>query len=202
MAHFVSTTTPLTGKTISKESEKAVKFKAKTKLLTGEITAIKSSEMLIVPGEEITAGGVFPAGTKVVSVNRETKTAVLSQNAEKEAEEELEIKVPVFKPYTWTSQPVQTDFAEYITGLVYAGKAGKLEIQHSFEYPANHENEAKALEGVTWVISPAAITVAGAVGQTFQVFAYAPYFRLVYTNEESEQKEFKLFARAQEKGRI
>ena len=202
MAHFVSTTTSLTSKAISKESEKAFKFKAKTKLLTGAITAITGAVSILTPGATITAAGIYPAGTKVVSVDVTKKEAVLDHNAEKEGEEELEIKVPVFKPYIFTSQPVQTDFAEYITGLVLADKGGTLEIQHSFEYPASHESDTKAAEGITWVTSATAITVAENVSQGFQIYSFAPYFRLVYTNGENAQGAFKLYARAQEKGRL
>jgi hypothetical protein len=206
MAHFVATNIPLTSKAISKESEKAVKFEAKTVKGSATITAIKgaASITLLTPGAVITTiPGIIPAGTTIVGVNVGKTEAVLSQPAEKaEAAEELEIATPVFKPYIFTSKPVQTDFAEYIAGVVSADKGGTLEIQQTFGYPADHENDTKAAEGITWVPSSAAITVVEKVGQAFQVYTYAPYFRLVYTNGETAQGTFALQARAQEKGRL
>jgi hypothetical protein len=202
MAHYVSTNTPLTTKAISEESEKAVKFEAKTKLLTGEITAISGNVQLLTPGAVVTAAGIFPAGTTVVSVNVSAKTAVLSNNAEKEgAAEKLEIKTPVFKPYIFTSQPAQTDFAEYISGSSYSEKEGVLEVQQSFDYPQDHENEEKALEKAHWD-SVEKITIKNGEGKSFYFFTVAPYFRLVYTQGSEETKKLRISARAQEKGRL
>ena len=205
MAHYVSSNTPLTSKKISKESEEPVKFKAKTESGKTTITVVAASETklpLIVAGEVLTvSAGVVATETTVVSVNKSVVT--LNKAIEKtEAEFEFEIKTPVFKPYIFTSQPVQTDFAEYITGVVSSDKGGTLEIQQTFGYPADHENDTKAAEGITWVPGSAAITVVEKVGQAFQVYAYAPYFRLVYTNGETAQGTFALQARAQEKGRL
>ena len=202
MAHFVSTTTSLTSKAISKESEKAFKFKAKTKLLTGAITAITGAVSILTPGATITAAGIYPAGTTVVSVNASAKTAVLSHNAEKEGTETLEVKAPVFKPYIFTSQPVQTDFAEYITGTVTADQVGALQVEQSFDYPQDHENAAHALELAHWDISTTVTIAVAGEALSFQIFSLAPYFRVVYTNGEAAQGNFRLSARAQEKGLV
>ena len=101
----------------------------------------------------------------------------------------------------WKSQPVQTDFTEYITGSVYADQEGTLEIQQTFNYPQDHENETKALEKVGWD-AITTIKLKAKESEGFQIFALAPYFRLVYINGNVEQKEFRVFARAQEKGRV
>lgn len=102
---------------------------------------------------------------------------------------------------TWESQPVQTDFAEFITGSFYSELGGTLEIQQTFEYPKSHEDDEKALEGVHWDVVTK-VTVAAKEGKGFQIFALAPYFRLVFVNEAGAQKEFRAYARAQEKGRV
>jgi hypothetical protein len=108
---------------------------------------------------------------------------------------------PLKAKEVWTGQPTQTDFAEFVTGSVYADQAGKLEIQQSFDYPQNHENEEKAIEKAHWD-AITTITLKAKENEGFQIFALAPYFRLVYTNGEVEQKVFRVFARAQEKGRV
>lgn len=201
MAHFVSTTAPLTSKTISEESKEAVKFEAATETGFGEITAISGAVSLLTPGDVITAPGIFPSGTTVVSVDVAKKEAVLSQGALKEGTEKLEIKTPVFKPYIFTSQPVQTDFAEYVTGTVTADQVGSLEIQQSFNYPQDHEDDEKALENCHWDVATK-IAIEAGKGKGFQVFTLAPYFRLAFTNEGEEQKELRAYARTQEKGRL
>jgi hypothetical protein len=101
----------------------------------------------------------------------------------------------------WKSQPVQTDFAEFITGSVYADQEGTLEIQQTFNYPQDHENETKALEKVGWDVVTT-IKLKAEEKEAFQIFAIAPYFRLVYVNGGTEQTKFRVFARAQEKGRV
>ncbi len=113
----------------------------------------------------------------------------------------------VKKGETWESLPVQTDFAEFITGSFFAEGGGTLQVQQTFEYPKSHENETQALEGVHWdVVTKITLTKAEAeagAGRGFQVFALAPYFRLVFVNESgSEVEEFRAYARAQEKGRV
>lgn len=112
----------------------------------------------------------------------------------------------VKKGETWESLPVQTDFAEFITGSFYAEEGGILQVQQSFEYPKNHEDDEKAAE-VHWdVVTKVALTKAEAEeghGVGFQIFALAPYFRLVFINEsEADNHEFRAYARAQEKGRL
>lgn len=108
----------------------------------------------------------------------------------------------VKKGETWESQPVQTDFAEYITGSFFCEEEGTLEIQQTFEYPKDHENDEKALEGVHWDIVTK-VTVKAKEGKGFQIFALAPYFRLVFKNTSGKDlKEFRAYARAQEKGRV
>ena len=108
----------------------------------------------------------------------------------------------VKKGTTWESQPVQTDFAEFITGSFFSEQGGTLEIQQTFEYPKNHENDEKALEGVHWDIVTQ-VTVAAKEGKGFQIFALAPYFRLVYKNSSGvDDKAVRAYARAQEKGRV
>lgn len=111
-----------------------------------------------------------------------------------------------------TLQPTQTDFAEFISGSIESEKAGKLFIEQSFDYPENHENETTALEKSHWVPVEtnkegeklaAGITVVGGKPVTFFLFAGAPYFRLTWEDTSgAENKAFRLFARAQEKGRV
>lgn len=108
----------------------------------------------------------------------------------------------VAKGKEWTSEPVQTDYAEYITGSFYSEQEGTLEIEQTFEYPQNHENEEKALEDAHWDVVTK-VTVKGGEGKGFQIFALAPYFRLKYKNESGvDNKVFRAYARAQEKGRL
>jgi hypothetical protein len=107
-------------------------------------------------------------------------------------------------------QPMQTDFAEYVTGSVETEKAGKLEVQISFDYPKDHENEELALEKSHWVRLEQSlnqeegglIKVEENKSASFVFFANAPYVRLVWKQGEAENKHLRLFARAQEKGRV
>ena len=46
------------------------------------------------------------------------------------------------------------------------------------------------------------ITVEAGKSKGFQIYALAPYFRLVYVNESGKDDEVRIYARAQEKGRI
>lgn len=110
----------------------------------------------------------------------------------------------------WTSMPVQTDFAEYIAGSVETEKEGELEVQISFDYPQDHENEELALEKSHWVTleqtlneeKGGKIKVKTGESKSFALFANAPYFRLVWTQGTEATKRLRIFARAQEKGRI
>jgi hypothetical protein len=201
MAHVSRTNTALTSKKISEESEAPVKFTAATVTGSATITEISAAMSLLQPGDVITAPGIFPVGTTILSVNDETKEAVLSAVAEKEGTEELEIASPIFKPFTYTSQPVQTDYAEFITGSVYSDQGGECQIQQSFEYPQDHEDDAKALENCHWDVVTK-ITVVAKVGQGIQIFALAPYYRAVFINGATAQTEFRFYTRAQEKGRV
>lgn len=107
-----------------------------------------------------------------------------------------------------TLMATQTDFAEYISGSAFAEKEGTLEVQASFDYnpyASPEENEAKS----HWAAiengkegEGGKIVVKAAETKTFLLFAIAPYFRLVWTQGEAESKKLRLFARAQEKGRI
>src|SRR5208282_4563341 len=100
------------------------------------------------------------------------------------------------KGETWESQPGQTDFAEFITGSFFCEQGGTLEIQQTFEYPQDHENEEKALEGVNWDVVTK-VTVGANEAKGFQIFALAPYFRLRFVNESgSDNEEFRAYARA------
>jgi hypothetical protein len=202
MAHYVSTNAPLTTKAISEESEKAFKFKAETFVANGNLVNVQGAASIITPGAVIVAPGIYPTGTTVVSINATAKTGVLSNKAEKAgAEEVLEIKVPVFKPYIYTSQPAQTDFAEFISGSSYSEKEGVLEVQQSFDYPQDHENETNAIEKAHWG-AVEKITIKNGESKGFYFFTVAPYFRLVYTQGAEETKALRISARAQEKGRI
>lgn len=119
-----------------------------------------------------------------------------------ELESEAELKL----------QPTQTDFAEFISGSVESEKAGTLFIEQSFDYPKDHENEEKALEKSHWVPVEnnkegeklaKGIEVVGGKPVTFLVFANAPYFRLRWLDtSKAKNKSLRLFARAQEKGRV
>lgn len=109
-------------------------------------------------------------------------------------------------------QPIQMDFAEYVSGSIESEKAGTLFIEQSFDYPKDHENEKIAIETAHWVPVEskrggeelaAGIIVVGGKPVTFLVFAGAPYIRLRWKDtSKAENEKFRLFARAQEKGRI
>ena len=98
-------------------------------------------------------------------------------------------------------EPIQTDFAEYVSGSAFSEKEGKLEVQFSFDYPRHYETAAKALEGSHWFLGES-ITVKEGETKTFNLFALAPYCRLVWTQGEAEVKKVRIYARTQEKGRI
>jgi hypothetical protein len=102
-------------------------------------------------------------------------------------------------------QPTQTDFAEYIAGSVETEKAGTLEVQVSFDYPGDHENETDAIEKSHWVIiqaveepaSEGKYKIEAGKSRSFILFAVAPYFRLVWiqgaiTTAEKEAVEKKV----------
>lgn len=113
----------------------------------------------------------------------------------------------VKKGETWTSQPVQTDFSEFIMGSFFAEQGGTLQVQQTFEYPKDHENEEDALAKAHWdVVTKVTMTKAEAeegAGKGILIFALAPYFRLVFVNESGvDNKAFRAYARAQEKGRL
>jgi len=108
-------------------------------------------------------------------------------------------------------QPTQCDFAEFISGSVESEKAGTLFVEQSFDYPQDHENEEHALTKSHWVPVEtskegeklkAGIAVGAKEPQTFVVFASAPYFRLRWVQGGEDNKSLRLFARAQEKGRV
>jgi len=108
---------------------------------------------------------------------------------------------PIKNGKTWTSIPAQTDFAEFISGSVYSEKEGTLEVQQSFDYPIVHESEVESLEKAHWDIVEK-VTVKDGESKGFYYFTVAPYFRLVWTQGASETKKLRIFARAQEKGRL
>ena len=102
-----------------------------------------------------------------------------------------------------TLAPTQLDFAEYVSGSVIADQAGALYIEESFDYPANHENDELALSGSHWTLIEKIVVASSTEGQSFRVFPSGPYFRLRFVNTaETEQKIFRLYVRAQEKGKI
>jgi len=106
---------------------------------------------------------------------------------------------------TYTSEAIQSDFAEWISGAAYSEKEGILEIQQSFDFPQDHEILANAEAKATWTLSKEGkITVKAGVsnGQTFQIFAGAPYFRFVWTQGTEATKKIRIFMRAHEMGRI
>jgi hypothetical protein len=108
---------------------------------------------------------------------------------------------PIKAKGKWEGQPTQTDFAEFISGSAFSEKEGTLEVQQSFDYPQNHENETIALEKAHWD-AVETIKIKDKENKGFYFFTVAPYFRLVWTQGESETKKLRLFARAQEKGRV
>lgn len=108
-------------------------------------------------------------------------------------------------------QPIQMDFAEYVSGSVESEKTGTLFIEQSFDYPKDHENEEAAIEKAHWVPVESkrggeelksGIAVVAKEPVTFLVFAGAPYLRLRWKQNGEENKSLRLFARAQEKGRV
>jgi len=118
---------------------------------------------------------------------------------------------PIKKSAELKLQPTQTDFAEFISGSVETEKEGTLYIEQSFDYPRDHENETKAAEDAHWVPVETnkegeklekGIKVAKGKAVTFLVFAGAPYFRLRWVQEEADNESLRLYARAQEKGRV
>jgi hypothetical protein len=116
------------------------------------------------------------------------------------------------KGKVYTSLPIQTDFAEYITGSLFSDVAGELEVQQTFDLPNTRgENETveEWMEKAHWDIVTVIKAVAGKTNEGFvrpgngePIFAQAPYYRLVYTNGAADQTAFRLFSRCQEKGRI
>ena len=67
-------------------------------------------------------------------------------------------------------------------------KKSTLEIQQTFNYPQDHENETKALEKVGWDIVTT-IKLKAKEAEAFSDFCDCPILsRLVYTNGNSEQK--------------
>ena len=118
---------------------------------------------------------------------------------------------PVKKGAELTLQPTQADFAEFITGSAETEKDGTLFIEQSFDYPRNHENEEVALEDSHWVPVETnkegeqlkeGIKVKAGKPISFVVFATAPYFRLRWVQGTEDTKVLRIFARAQEKGRV
>ena len=111
---------------------------------------------------------------------------------------------PVAASAVLTLQPTQTDFAEYITGSITTEKEGTLEVQASFDYPHDHEDEEKALENSHWAIIEAVeepatkgkYTVKAGDSLTFTLFAIAPYFRLVWTQSAATEAETKVIEEA------
>lgn len=124
-------------------------------------------------------------------------------------------------------QPIQMDFAEYVSGSIESEKPGTLFIEQSSDYPQNHENEESSIEKAHWVPVESkrggeelkgGIIVGAKEPVTFLVFAGAPYLRLRWKQEKETTKEkeevekkekansdnlsLRLFARAQEKGRV
>lgn len=113
---------------------------------------------------------------------------------------------PVLAGETLTLQPTQTDFAEYITGEIVTEKGGTLKVEASFNYPSDHEDEAVALEDAHWAViqaveepaSKGEYTVAAGGSHTFILFAIAPYFRLVWTQDEATKEETEAIEKAEE----
>jgi hypothetical protein len=119
---------------------------------------------------------------------------------------------PIKSEGTFSLQPIQMDFAEYVSGSVQSEQAGTLFIEQAFDYPQNHENEEDSIAKAHWVPVEtskegekldAGIAIVGKKPVTFLVFAGAPYLRLRWEDtSKTENKELRIFARAQEKGRI
>ncbi len=111
--------------------------------------------------------------------------------------------IPLAKNKTYTGLPQQVDWAEYITGSVFADQAGELQVQQCMDLPVNTQKldlQEWAAEGHWDIVTK--IPVGPKESQPFQIFGLAPYWRLVYKNGGSDQKEFRLDARAFERGRI
>jgi hypothetical protein len=129
------------------------------------------------------------------------------------------------KGKVFTSLPAQADFAEWISGTVFSDKGGKLEVQECFDLPVVPSAKAYAEASSTkdlmekWAAEghwaptswpeylkeaerPSTFTVTAKTPLNFTVFAGAPYWRLVYTNGESDQSEFGLYARSYERGKV
>jgi len=129
------------------------------------------------------------------------------------------------KGKVFTSLPAQADFAEWISGTVTSDQGGTLEVQESFDLPVvpSAENYAKAEntkdlmqkwaeeghwapcswpEELELAKRPATFVVAAKATVSFSAFAGAPYWRVVYTNGGTDQEEFRLAARAFERGRV
>jgi len=111
-----------------------------------------------------------------------------------------------------TLLPTQTDFAEYITGIVESDKEGELIIEVSFDFPQHYYGTLEeALENSHWVPleqnlnneTGGKIVVKAKESKSFTLFAIAPYFRLTWKDKSEEENEhLRIFARAQEKGRV
>lgn len=112
------------------------------------------------------------------------------------------------KPYIWTGQPTQVDFAEYISGSVFSDQAGVLLIQQCLDLPVRQvaiqpgDIQKWAEEG-HWADAEEETKVEAKKGTGFFTRAIAPFFRLVFTNTAgTAQKELRIAARAFEPGKI
>lgn len=126
------------------------------------------------------------------------------------------------KPFTWTSWPQQADFAEYISGSVYADVAGVLVVEECFDLPSPSEAAKYTVEEwaalghwvpASWVEyvevgapgsskQEARFKIAAKQSLSWTVFAGAPYWRLFFENTGANQAEFRVFARAFERGKV
>lgn len=87
-----------------------------------------------------------------------------------------------------TLQQIQPEYAENITGTVFADKAGTLFIEQSLNGGAN------------WDVS-ASYTIKAGEGAGFNEKVVGPLARLRYKNGAEEQGTFRLFGRAVVQGR-
>ena len=81
----------------------------------------------------------------------------------------------------WTSPVVRTSHASSVRGIVFSDVDGSLSI----EFSANGED---------WDVVVTPIAVTGGTGESFNETVVAPFVRLVYTNDTTDQTEFRLTA--------
>lgn len=91
-------------------------------------------------------------------------------------------KTPLANGATWSSNAQNTGPADYISGMVFADKSGKLYIEQSSD-------------GTNWDISKQ-VSVTASTGTAFDEKILGSYFRIRFTNDSGQdQTAFRISSR-------